>query len=36
VQSFPDNVVAGMFHFVEAEYFEAEDPDVRRAPEVRF
>jgi LemA protein len=36
VQSFPDNVVAGMFHFTEAEYFEAEDPEVRRAPEVRF
>jgi len=36
VQSFPDNVVAGMFNFKEAEYFEAEDPEVRRAPEVRF
>jgi len=36
VQSFPDNVVAGMFSFKEAEYFEAEDPEVRRAPEVRF
>jgi len=36
VQSFPSNVIAGMFHFKEAEYFEAEDPTVRRAPEVRF
>ena len=36
VQSFPSNVIAGMFHFKEAEYFEAEDPTVRRAPEVHF
>ena len=36
VQSFPPNVVARVFNFEEAEYFEAEDPTVRRAPEVRF
>jgi LemA protein len=36
VQSFPPNVVARMFNFKEAEYFEAEDPTIRRAPEVRF
>lgn len=36
VQTFPPNLIAQMFHFKEAEYFEAEDPTVRRAPEVRF
>ncbi len=36
VQSVPSNIVAGMFHIEEAEYFEAEDPTVRAAPEVRF
>jgi len=36
VQTFPPNVIARMFGIKEAEYFEAEDPTVRRAPEVRF
>ena len=36
VQTFPPNIVARMFGFKEAEYFEAEDPTVRAAPEVRF
>jgi len=36
LQTFPPNVVARVFNFKEAEYFEAEDPTVRRAPEVRF
>ena len=36
VQSFPANIVARMFGIKEADYFEAEDPEVRRAPEVRF
>lgn len=36
VQSFPPNIVARMFGFKEADYFEAEDPEARRAPEVRF
>ncbi len=36
VESFPSNVVAGMFGFVRAEYFEAEDPQVRQAPTVQF
>jgi LemA protein len=35
VQTFPPNIVARMFKFTEADYFEAEDPTVRRAPEVR-
>jgi LemA protein len=36
VQSFPSSVIANMFGFKEAEYFEAEDPDVRKAPTVSF
>jgi len=36
VESFPSNVVAGAFHFERAEYFEAEDPQVREAPQVSF
>jgi LemA protein len=36
LQTFPPNVIAQLFKFKEAEYFEAEDPTVRRAPEVRF
>ena len=36
VESFPSNVVAGMFHFERAEYFEVEEPSVRAAPEVSF
>ncbi|WP_426593292.1 LemA family protein [Cellulomonas sp. McL0617] len=36
VESFPSNIVAGMFQFERAEYFEAEDPQVRQAPTVSF
>jgi len=36
IQSFPSNVVAGTFPFKEAEYFEADDPEVRAAPKVEF
>jgi LemA protein len=36
IQAFPSNVVAGLFHFTTAEYFEAEDPEVRAAPKVQF
>jgi LemA protein len=36
VETFPPNIVARMFNFSKAEYFEAEDPTVRAAPEVRF
>ena len=36
VESFPANVIAGMFGFKRAEYFEAEDPTVRAAPQVDF
>jgi LemA protein len=36
VETFPSNLVARIFNFVKQEYFEAEDPTVRAAPEVRF
>jgi len=36
VESFPSNVIANMFHFSRAEYFEAEDPAVRAVPRVGF
>lgn len=36
LQSFPMNVLANMFKFTEADYFEAEDPTVRAAPRVQF
>ncbi|MCC2318820.1 LemA family protein [Cellulomonas chengniuliangii] len=35
-ESFPSNVIANMFHFSRAEYFEAEDPAVRAVPQVGF
>jgi LemA protein len=36
VESVPSNVIAGMFHFEKATYFEVEDPSVRQAPGVSF
>lgn len=36
VESFPANVIASMFGFSRAEYFEAEDPAVRAVPTVDF
>lgn len=36
VESFPSNIIAGMFGFTRAEYFEADDPAVRTAPTVNF
>ena len=35
-ESFPSVLVAGMFGFKKAEYFEVEDEAVREAPEVSF
>src|SRR4051794_22089682 len=29
VEAFPSSIVAGMFHFAKADYFEVEDPEVR-------
>ncbi len=31
VQGFPSNLVAGMFHFAAADYFELDDPGARQA-----
>jgi LemA protein len=36
IETFPTNVVAGMFGFQRAEYFEVEDPQARQAPTVSF
>jgi LemA protein len=36
VESFPSNIVAGMFNFTKAEFFEIEDEADRAVPEVKF
>jgi LemA protein len=36
IQSFPANVMAGMFGFKEREYFEIEDLATRETPKVQF
>ena len=36
IEVFPSNIVAGMFHFEKAEYFEVDDQAVRTTPEVKF
>jgi LemA protein len=36
VETVPSNIVAGMFNIQRAEYFEAEDEQVRAAPSVSF
>jgi len=36
VETFPSNVIASMFHFDRAEYFETQDPAVRAVPTVSF
>jgi len=36
VEQFPSNVVAGMFGFAQADYFEIVDPAKRAVPEVGF
>ena len=36
VQTFPSTIIAGMFSFKSAEYFEIEDAAVREAPKVSF
>ena len=35
-ESGPTNLIANAFHFEKATYFEVNDPDVRRAPDVSF
>jgi len=36
VQSFPSNVIAAQFGFKNAEFFEVEVPEERKAPQVKF
>ncbi len=36
VESFPSSIVAGMFHFEKATYFEVNDQQMRQAPSVSF
>ena len=36
VESFPRNMLAGMFKFEKATYFEVNDAGVRQAPNVSF
>ena len=36
VMMFPSNIVANMFHFKKAEYFDLEEPEARKAPKVEF
>jgi LemA protein len=35
-ESFPSNVIAGMFNFQQAELFEIDTPAERQAPKVSF
>ncbi len=36
IESFPSNLVAGMFRFTQAEFFEIEDAGDRAVPEGKF
>ena len=36
VESVPSNIIANMFKFEKATYFEVNDPAVRQAPDVSF
>src|SRR5699024_2320229 len=36
VETFPPSIIASMFNFSRAEYFEVNDPVVRAAPRVSF
>lgn len=36
VESVPSNILANMFNFAKATYFEVNEPEVRRAPDVSF
>lgn len=35
-QTFPNNVIAGIFHFSKADFFEIQDPAEKEAPQVKF
>ena len=36
IQTFPRNIVAGLFKFERREFFEVDSPEVRKAPQVSF
>ena len=36
IEVFPNNVIAGMFHFTRREFFEVAEPAQREAPQVKF
>ena len=36
VQSFPSSIIAGIFHFATAQYFEIDNPADRAVPQVKF
>ncbi|MGC4174194.1 LemA family protein [Demequina sp.] len=36
IETFPTSIIANIFKFVKAEYFETEDPAARQAPTVQF
>jgi len=36
VQSFPSNIIAGMFGFSNEEFFDIEEVSMRAAPQVRI
>ena len=36
VESVPSNIIAGMFKFEKATYFQVDEPAVRQAPDVSF
>jgi LemA protein len=36
VQSFPSSIIAGVFHFNTAQYFEIDNPADRAVPQVKF
>lgn len=36
IEQFPSNIVAGMFKFRQAQFFEIEDPAERAVPDVKF
>ena len=35
IETVPSNIIAGMFHFTQAQYFEADEAS-RAVPQVRF
>jgi LemA protein len=36
IQSFPTNIIAGMFNFQQRQFFEIADPTERAVPAVKF